>query len=310
MRTRVVVNPHSSGNRTGALWPEIETKLRAAIGDIETVMTDGKMVAPRLVSEALDDGVERIISVGGDGTINEVVNGFFRNGDLINDQAVLSFLTSGTGGDFRKTFDIPADIDGQIERLANAQAHSVDIGKLSYTDFSGNEALRYFNNIASFGLSGAADKVVNELTFAKKFGGKFAFQWGVTKAFFKYKNQRVRIRVDDTLDDVFTINTAAACNGRYFGGGMKMAPEAEPDDGLFDIVIIGGLSKLRSLRETKLIYDGAHIGRDNVTSLRGRKLVATPEAGESDVLLDVDGEAPGTLPATFEILPKALRLNI
>jgi len=267
------------------------------------------MVAARLTAEALKDGAEQIIAVGGDGTINEVVNGFFEDGRLINSEAVLGLLPSGTGGDFRRTFGIPPDVDGQIARLASGAPRPIDLGRLSFKDDEGKDCVRYFDNIASFGLSGLADRAVNGLTVGKKFGGKLAFKWGTFKAMMKYRNQPVRIQVDDTFDHVANVSTAAVCNGQYFGGSMRMAPDAVPDDGLFDVVIWADAGALQLLLRSNEIYRGMHVNREDVTVLRGRRVIATPAEGAGEVLLDVDGEAPGRLPATFEILPKVIRLR-
>jgi len=253
--------------------------------------------------------VELIVAVGGDGTVNEVVNGFFENGRIINELAILGVLASGTGCDFRRTFGIPADRDGQIDHLARGTARPIDIGKVTFIDFEGKETIRYFANIASFGLSGAGDQTISRLTFAKRFGGKLAFKWGIFKTMLTYRNQRVRIRVDDAFDDVFEVNTAAVCNGQYFGGSMRMAPDAEPDDGLFDVVIVADTTLFSVIRDSNQIYRGTHIESDNVTTTRGQTVVATAEPGAGDVLLDIDGEAPGILPATFEILPRAIQIR-
>ena len=250
--------------------------------------------------------MEQIIAVGGDGTINEVVNGFFEHGQPINPEAVFACLTSGTGADFRRSFDMPDEVYDQIERLATSEIRPIDLGRLTFIDHEGREAVRYFNNIASFGLSGATDRAVNRLKLGKKFSGKTAFFWGMLKALVTYRNQPVRIQVDDGFDEVLDVRVAAVCNGRYFGGSMHMAPHAAPDDGLFDVVIVAGLNTLTLLRRINSIYRGTHLEFDEVTSLRGRKIVATPAEGASGVLLDVDGEAPGRLPATFEILPSAI----
>jgi YegS/Rv2252/BmrU family lipid kinase len=299
------------GDRTGANWAAIESKLRGALGHVDTVFTDGPMAARRLTMEALKDGVDQVIAVGGDGTVNEVVNGFFERGKPLNPEAVLVVLASGTGGDFRRTFRIPESIDEQIARLAHSTIHTIDLGRLTYRDDStGEEASRYFDNIASFGLSGLADKAVNSLKFGKRFGGKLAFQLGTFKALLAYRRQPVRIRVDDVFDAVVSVTTAAVCNGKYFGGGMKMAPHAEPDDGLFDVVIVRGVGSLELLLKSRTIYKGNHLKYDKVTVLRGRKVIAEPVHGHHHpVLLDVDGEAPGRLPATFEILPRAINLR-
>lgn len=308
-RTTAVVNPHSWGDRTGLVWPDIEARLRRSIGPIKVVFTDAPMAATRLTKEALKQGMEQIIAVGGDGTVNEVVNGFFEEGRPINPEAILAILTSGTGRDFGRTFDMPLDIFDQVERLATSEVHAIDLGKLTFINERGEEETRYFDNIASFGLSGATDLAVNRLTYAKKFGGKFAFLWGMFKALAAYKNQPVHITIDDAFDQVVNVTTVAVCNGRYFGGSMHMAPRAKPDDGLFDVIMVADVGRIELLLKTGKIYRGEHLGEVKVTALRGRKITATPVDGVGPVLLDVDGEAPGRLPATFEILPGALFLR-
>ena len=308
MRTCAIVNLHSSTGRTGNLWPAIERRLTQRIGPVETLLTDAPMAATRLTAQALRAGADRIIAVGGDGTVNEVVNGFFDGDRPINDQATLGLLTMGTGCDFRRTFGLPDDLEGQIARLEEGEVRPIDIGKAAFVDHHGEERVRYFDNIASFGLSGATDQAVNELTTAKKLGGKFAFKWGMIKALFTYRNQPVRVQIDDTFDQVLNVKTVAVCNGQYFGGSMHMAPEAKPDDGLFDVIMVTDVGGFELLLKSGSIYKGKHLKYPEVSAAQGRKVVALPEDGADDVLLDVDGEAPGRLPATFEILPKALRL--
>ena len=305
-RTLAVVNPHSWGDRTGAIWPAIEDKLRHAIGPVEVVFTDAPMAGERLTRQALEEGMEQIIAVGGDGTINEVINGFFENGKPINPEAVVAVLTSGTGADFRRTFGMPDDLDQQIERLAVSEIRPIDLGKLTYTRDSGREGVRYFNNIAGFGLSGATDRAVNRLTFGKKFGGRFAFQWGMIKALLTYRNKPVRIQVDDHFNKILNVSTAAVCNGQFFGSGMHMAPNARPDDGLFDVVIVHDLGLIHLIRGIKPLYRGEHLDDDHVTVVQGKRVIARPAGGPDEILLDVDGETPGRLPATFEILPEAI----
>ena len=309
MRTCAVVNPNSGSGRTGTIWPAIEVKLNRAIGTVEVAFTDGPMAAKHLTARALQNGAEQIIAVGGDGTVNEVVNGFFRDDRPINDRAVLALLVTGSGGDFRRTFRMPDDVDAQVERIAAGEARLIDLGKLTFIDHDGGESVRYFDNIASFGLSGAADMAFNRLRFAKKFGAKFAFLWATYTTVITYRNEPVRIQVDDRFDKVVNVNMAAVCNGQFFGGSMWIAPNAKPDDGLFDVIITHDLSTIDVFRGTKKLYKGKHMDEDNVTTLRGRKIVASPTREAKEVLLDVDGEAPGRLPATFEILPNAIFLR-
>ena len=309
-RTRAIVNPFSWGKRTGSVWPAIEGKLRHAIGPIETVYTDQPMAAARLTAEALEEGIEQIISVGGDGTVNEVVNGFFKDGRPINPDALLAIIMSGTGGDLRRTLGLSADVEGQIERLAVSEIHPIDLGKLTFIAPDGSEQVRLFGNVASFGLSGAAGHAVNRLTIGKMFSGNFAFQWGLAKATLAYRNRRVRIQVDDVYDEVVDVTAAAVCNGQFFGSGMHVAPYAQLNDGLFDVIIAAGMGPFSLAWNIGALYKGKHFGLPYVTALRGSKITATPVDDETrHVLLDVDGETPGRLPATFEILPNAIYLR-
>lgn len=310
MNAVAIVNPNSSHGKTRAGWPPIEAKLQNVLGALETIYTTGPMTAPALTRDAIRGGADLVLAVGGDGTINEVVNGFFENDAPVNPEARLALFTSGTGGDFRKTFGLPVEIDAQIERIAKLQTRTIDIGKLTYTKDDGGEGVRYFDNIASFGLSGLADRSVNALTWGKMFGGNFAFQWGTLKAMLRYRNQPVSIRVDDGEARTYHVNTAAVCNGKFFGSGMMMGPDAEPDDGLFDIVIVADTTLGESLKDAKKLYAGEHIHNPKVTVARGKTVRAEPvdEAASGPVLLDVDGETPGKLPATFEVMPGALKL--
>jgi len=305
-RTRAIVNPHSWGDRTGTIWPSIEAKLSHAIGPVDVVFTDGLMAAKRLATAALKEGMEQIIAIGGDGTVNEVINGFFENGKLINEEAVLAVLTSGTGKDFRRTFGMPDALDQQIDCMAASEIKSIDLGKLTFINEAGEEEVRYFGNVASFGLSGATDRAVNRLKFAKRFGGRFAFKWGMIKALLRYRNQRVRICVDDLYDEEVNVSVAAVCNGQFFGSGMRIGPDAVPDDGLFDVVIVADIGLFGVLWNVNSIYKGEHLSKRQVTVMHGKKVTALPVEGAAEVLLDVDGEAPGRLPATFEIMPGAI----
>ena len=147
--------------------------------------------------------------------------------------------------------------------------------------------------------------------FAKLFGGPFAFAFHSALGIVGYRGRTVRLIVDDVFDEIATISTVAVANGRYFGGGMQVAPNAKPDDGLFDVVVIRNAKKAQMLADMKLIYTGEHLGNPNVRVIRGRKIVAAPveENGGRPVLIETDGEGIGQLPATFEILPRALNVR-
>lgn len=304
-----VVNPRSGAGRTRRDWPRIEAALRDAYPGLRVAMTRGHGEATALVRQALEEGHSEIIAVGGDGTINEAANGFFDKDGPVAPDAVFAFVTSGTGGDFRKTFGIAPGYEAAISRLKNAAVRAIDIGRVSCVSYTGEPVVRYFVNIGSFGLSGVIVDAVNRARIAKLFGGTFAFAFHSALALLTYRDRTVRIRIDGDFDEIASIATVAAANGQYFGGGMRVAPNAIPDDGVFDIVIMGG--GRRAVADLQLIYKGEHLDTPGVRAIRGRKLIAAPvaETGGRAVSIELDGESAGRLPATFEILPRALNLR-
>ncbi len=303
-RAFLVVNPNSSGGRTGKVWPQIKELAQKVLKEFDFALTEGVGHATELARSALKQGYEMIVSVGGDGTNNEVVNGFFENGELINPEAVFAVVCSGTGSDFIKTAGIPRDFRQSIPMLAGKNFRMIDIGWMEHIDHSGKRVERYFINIASFGVGGAVDDLVNRSK--KLFGGKVAFLWASFRAGLFYQNQPVELVIDGKNLERKIFNLAVA-NGRFFGAGMMVAPMAELDDGIFEVVILGDLAISERLKLSRLIYEGKHLDMPKIEHFQAKELVAK---SAEKVLLDVDGEAPGSLPARFKILPKILRLKI
>jgi YegS/Rv2252/BmrU family lipid kinase len=308
MTAFVVVNPHSANGRTGREWKSIERTLGAVYPAMSVGFTKKRGEATALVRYAVREGHQEIVAVGGDGTINEAVNGMFDASGTVPPDSVFAFVTSGTGGDFRKSFGVEAGTEAAIERLKHARVRRIDAGRLSK---SGAPTSRYFINIASFGLSGVIVDSINRARIAKLFGGAFAFGFHSSLAMLRHRIRTVRIIVDGIEDEIASISTVAVANGQYFGGGMRVAPGAVIDDGWFDVVIMGGAPKGQSLADLKLIYTGEHVKKPYVRVLRGQHVVVAPvaETRGQAVLIETDGEAAGRLPATFEILPHALNLR-
>jgi YegS/Rv2252/BmrU family lipid kinase len=304
-KTFVVVNPNSSNGRTGKVWPAVEAGMKERLGPFDHAFTGAPREATELARKALDRGYEMIVSVGGDGTHNEVANGFFAEDGPVRPGAVMAIVTSGTGGDFRKTFGFSAGPLAALERLAGRETRPIDVGRFSYRRHDGQTATHHFINILSFGIGGLVDHMVNTTT--KALGGKASFFLGTMRAFARYRRQAVRISLDEGAATTAEIHNFAIANGRYFGGGMMVAPRAEPDDGLFDVVSFEGMTSPQFLALAGSIYKGAHLDRKNVRFARAAKVTA-----ESDerVLLDVDGEQLGTLPIAVENLRHALLLKI
>lgn len=308
-----IVNPRSGGGRTGRAWRVISETLEKELGPVRAHFTASPstphfLPAAELTRKALKDGAQLVIAVGGDGTISEVVNGFFEAGAPINPEAHLAILNAGTGGDFRRTFDLPDDAAEGVKHIASGRTRRIDIGRLTFIAEDGQETDRYFDNIASFGLSGETVRAVNSATWQKSLGGNFTFFWATLMTALRHKTRPVRIVTDTGFDRTLNIGLAAISNGRYFGSGIKMAPEAEPDDGLFDLVVMRDLTFMDLLTGTGSMKEGTHIAGEKVSTARAAWVTATP-LGTEPVLLDVDGEGPGRLPARFEILPGAITLR-
>ena len=306
-RTFVIVNPHSSNGATGRRWQEIEAALRGALGaDVGHALTTRPQEATEITRRALRDGYEMVVAIGGDGTNNEVANGFFdEDGAAIDDDAVMGVFRAGTGGDFCRGLGRGFDLAGNLAVLRGRETRRIDLGKVTFVDHDGQTVQRHFLNITSFGVGGVVDDYVNRST--KALGGKASFFIGAFKAFLTYRNQHVTLRLDDGPPQELAVNNVAVANGQYFGGGMWVAPEASLDDGLFDVVTFGDLTKGEYLRLGGSIYKGRHLGHPKISHQRARTVVA-----ESDerVLIDMDGEQPGRLPIRLEVRPAAVLLKV
>jgi diacylglycerol kinase (ATP) len=308
-RTIVIVNPKSQGGRLGRQWNSMAETLTRAFA-YEHVETKGPGDATMLAREALRGGADRIVAIGGDGTINEVVNGFFdEQGVAIKPGASFALIPFGTGGDFRRTMGIPLETVDAAAIIKANKTKKIDVGKLQLTTRDGKPRLRMFINIASFGVSGVVDRLVNES--GKKLG-RLSFMLATARATWSYTNQRVQLIFDGDASTRVeaTINTVAVANGKFFGGKMKVAPDAEVDDGLFDVISMGDLNFGDLLKSGRRLYEGTHISMDKVSTRRAKKVEAQPIDPKSIVELDVDGEAPGLLPATFEIVPGGITMVV
>ncbi len=307
-KTYVMVNPASANGKTGRRWPEFASRLRGCLPQFEVGFTEYSRHGVDLVRAAVKEGARHIVSVGGDGTHNEAVNGLFEGESLIADDVVLSVVPTGTGGDLRRTLGLPADPLKAMECIGQ-RPREVDVGRAQYLDHDGNAALAHFINISSFGASGTVVDIVNNSS--KRLGGRLSFLLGVVRGTLQYRNQEMRIILDEGTSEerVFQgrFYNGVVANARYFGGGMLIAPDASMSDGLLDCVFLGDLSKFRVLKGTSAIYSGAHLELDDVDAYRAKTVRAEPVGG-AEVLIDLDGEQPGLLPATYSLIPAAVQI--
>ncbi len=299
-RTLVVVNPRSQGGAAKRRFARIEGRLREALGELEVEWTRGPRDAERIAREGVRAGVERVVIAGGDGTTSEVATGLLQA--ELGDYAELAILPLGTGGDVARTLGISRRPAEAIATIRDGKARRIDAGRVTYTRPDGAPAAACFLNTASLGIVGLITTLVNEAP--KGLGGRISFLVGTVRAVVRYDQPPVRLRLDGRLIHEGPLTFASAANGRWFGGGMLVAPNAEPDDGLFDVVVVPAYSRLELLRRLPGIYRGTHLEVPGVQVHRGRVLEAEP-LGDA-VWCDVDGEPLGRLPARFEILPGAV----
>jgi diacylglycerol kinase (ATP) len=304
--TVLVVNPQSAGGKTERRWPQLRATIMEQFGPFEERFTRAAGEATELTRQALRGGAGLVVAVGGDGTINEVVNGFFDGAEPLGRDAAFGILPAGTGGDFIKSLGIPKDLAAAAAALRRASPRPIDVGRLTFVDGDGKQAIRHFINIASFGIGGLVDRYVNQSS--KALGGKLSFALATLKAGASYKNPSVSITFDGGLARSGPIYNVAVANGRYFGGGMKVAPDAQLDDGWFDVITMGDFGFSDLVLRGMDIYSGKHLSNPKVSVQRARRVDARADGG-AEVLLDVDGEQPGRLPASFELVAGALKVR-
>jgi diacylglycerol kinase (ATP) len=249
--------------------------------------------------EAASDGATLLVVVGGDGSVNEVANGVAGV-----DGVELAVIARGTGWDFVRTYGIPRRLEHAVEVALNGRTRTIDLGRVTYRTWAGAEAHSYFANIASAGMSGAIAQRANATT--KALGGKASYLWATLAVFAGWRNDEVRVSVDEESRGG-RMHDVVVANGRYFGGGMMICPDAEPDDGLFDVLLIGDLTKRDLLLTLPKTYRGRHLPHAKAEVLRGA--LVTVDA-ESPLPIELDGEQPGTTPVRFEAVPRALRLRV
>lgn len=304
LRPQIIINPESDKGRTGKRWEHIKEAFKAFFKEFRYEFTEKPCHATEISRSAIKEGAELIVGVGGDGTMNEIANGFFEDHAIINPETALGVVPSGTGSDFSRSLNLPLGFRNAIQIISEAPSNFIDAGHVYYRTASGKDCERYFFNITDFGIGGEVVRHMNRNRMKKK---KSSYLRSTLSTFAHYRNKRLRIRVDgaELPEDSYMIG--AVSNGRIFGKGMKIAPEAELDDGLFDLVLVKGMKMWDFCRNVLRIYRGTHLSHPKITLVRGSEIEVVPADGEEqDILIEVDGEQLGQIPATFKILPRSL----
>ena len=314
MKVGVIMNPVAGGGRLPRHWPEIDAALKSAFGAVELRKTQAAGDGSTLAMDLAANGFDLVVAAGGDGTLSEVADGLVKAA-VEGSKAALGMLPCGTGTDFARGIGLGFGSDSKfataISRMAASKGRAIDAGRVSYVDDHGALASRHFINVASLGISGAVARAVNADGRKGRVSAKALFYWHTVAEFIRYRFQDVRITVDDGEPIEARVGLVAAANGKFCGGGMMLAPDAVLDDGLFDIVILRAAGKLGLIRDIRLLYGGLHRNHPAITIVRGRKVMVEPldDSAASRMLVEADGESPGRIPATFEIMPAAIVLR-
>jgi len=298
----LIVNPRSANGSTGRRWPAIEGKLRSLLPPFDVAFSERPLHATAIAREATGR-YGCIALVGGDGTVNEVANGLVADDRPLRPDLTLGIIPRGTGADFVRTLGIPRDLEGAAERLAMGKVREIDVGKVRYRSPDGSEAVRYFLNEGEIGMGAAASDRVNRSS--KRLGGRLSFLRATLITALSYRPHLVNLSLDGAPAQPMLLTNVWLANGQYSGGGIRMAPRARLDDGLLDVVCIGSLSRLQTVIFLPKLRSGAFIDLPQVTYLTARRIEAESEV---PVLIEVEGEAIGSLPATFELIGERLKV--
>jgi YegS/Rv2252/BmrU family lipid kinase len=287
-----LVNPASGNGATGKRWPKLR-KRAAELGlEGEQVLSE---VPGHLAQAAKDSPGSLLVVIGGDGTVNEVANG------VAGTEAELAVLPCGTGQDFGRTHGLPTGFDDAVRVALGGETRTIDLGRVELE--SGTS--RFFANVGSAGMSGAVARRANTMT--KAFGGRATFFYALTREFLAWQNTRVVVELDDGVQREGPMHDVIVANGNWHGGGMKLAPDARQDDGVFDVVLIGDVTKLDFLTTAPKLYSGRYLSHPKVELLQSSSVAIR---ASEPLPLEVDGEPVGDTPARFEVVPSALRLRV
>ncbi|WP_437854961.1 diacylglycerol/lipid kinase family protein [Sorangium sp. So ce363] len=311
MRPLLIVNPRSSGGKTGRLFDEMLTPIRRILGDVDIVRTDRPRHAVDLAREAALGGRETIVAVGGDGSISEVVNGLMQARDRGATGTRLGIIGAGTGSDLCKTLKLTRRLDSFCTAIASGHTRRLDVGRLSYETRDGQRADAFFVNVLSTGMSGIVVSLVNESS--RVLGNTLAYTMASLRGLVRSRVGRVRcvttLRGERREEEIST-RMLGICNGRFFGAGMQLAPMAKPDDGVFDVIDLGAAPHLRFAAVSTGMYTGSHIRHPDVRHFQcdSIELTLLNRDVEQAFFLDVDGEPLGKLPITVTLEPQAIEV--
>ena len=296
----VVLNPRAASGKAMRSWSELQPRLESVLGPFDARFTESPNHATELARSAIREGSELVVAVGGDGTFNEVLNGYLADGHPVNPDTSLALCPLGTGGDFRRSARIPQSPREAVEAIVSRPTRQIDACRVRLSTADGTNLERYFVNVTSFGMGGEVS-VAAKNSFLTSINGKTAFLWATALTFLRYRAKQIRLGLDGSRsDEDIRVMQVAVGNGTYQGGGMNVCPLAALDSGFLDVTVIEEISLLNFLRSLPLLYSGKVYTHRKCHHYRVKSVTAT---SHDSVLAEVDGEAIGQLPFTADVLP-------
>jgi diacylglycerol kinase (ATP) len=299
---KIIINPVAGAGRTRRIWPRLMGLFQGSGLRFEYSITEAPGHAIELARAAARNGYDTVVSVGGDGTINEVVNGLYASGSIKD--IALGIVSTGTGSDYIRTVGIPRHYEDACHCFLNPQKRTVDLGVVEYTD-NGKPVERLFVNFCGFGFD--AEIVRRTTRQFKALGSLTAYLMGLLVTLVAYRNKDISLKVDGEMIEK-RVCAVIMNNGKYGGGGMLAAPDADLADGWLDVLIVGDMSKPDLLRSLPRIYKGTHLTHPKVTMKKAREIEVACRGGRMQ--LQADGELLGEVPARFRVLPSVLNVIV
>jgi YegS/Rv2252/BmrU family lipid kinase len=311
-KVHVIVNPFSAKGKTAQRWDLIKEAIRFYYKEFKYIFTEQPQQATEIARSLLKDGFDLIIGVGGDGTLNEITNGYFHTANAagsqtpqaINEEASLGIIPSGTGSDFIRFMKIPRDFSQSVERIKNSPSRKIDVGKIVF-EGKDHTTQKYFINVADFGLGAEVIGTLSETPSSKR--GPLHYYIGLLQTLKKYRSKSVNIVIDDKEEITGRYVIGAVANGSIFGGGMVIAPDARPDDGYFDLVLVGHMNTPEIICHTPKLYSGSINKSKKVLIKKVKKIRVT---SDEPVNIEYDGELGLPLPAEFQCISAALNFKV
>lgn len=292
-------------------WSGIASDLRAHFGAYNVAFTKAAGDGVTLAKRACESGRTFIIACGGDGTINEIANGILQSGMDVE----LGIMPSGTGGDFRRTLEMPQSPREAARALRDGKTKRMDVGRVTFQSHSDKTVSRYFLNVSSFGL---AASIIERVKSTKALDwlplgsvrGRASFALSTLQEVVGLDFKTVKVKIDDGDEKLLNTINFCVANARYFGGGMKIAPDAKINDGFLDIINIGDIRTAKIILNAYTLYAGTHLDLKEVKSTLAKRIEVSPASNDTEIHIETDGELPGKLPAVFEVVPSALRVRV